>query len=241
DAFPVLAAALDELNGDPAKMAQFRKAYQIKRPQEPHGSQPLCSELFRTLGYYPGPGDGHVAEFFPQFIRSTIPNLEEFQGGAIRHVNVTYPALTRKMEEIASNQSPIETENFAKELAWEHTQLLDLLVSKLDNLGQTYYVNVPNQGYIPNLPQGAVVEIPARVDASGIHPISTGDLPESILPYVLHKISSLDLIIEAAMEGSRAKAVQALINDPYTTDFACAEKAVNELIDAEIQYLPNFQ
>jgi alpha-galactosidase/6-phospho-beta-glucosidase family protein len=43
------------------------------------------------------------------------------------------------------------------------------------------------------------------------------------------------------MEGSRRKAVQAMINDPYCTDMAVMEKCVNELIDAELKYLPNFQ
>jgi alpha-galactosidase/6-phospho-beta-glucosidase family protein len=63
----------------------------------------------------------------------------------------------------------------------------------------------------------------------------------SILPTLAHKVASLDLIIEAAMEGSRAKAVQALINDPYCTDIGMAKRCVNALIDAELAYLPNFR
>jgi alpha-galactosidase/6-phospho-beta-glucosidase family protein len=51
----------------------------------------------------------------------------------------------------------------------------------------------------------------------------------------------LDLIIESAMDGSRRKAVQALINDTYCTDIVAAERCVNELIDAELAYLPNFR
>jgi len=240
DAFPVFSAALDELNGNPSEMEKFRTRYEIKRPQEPNGDQPLCTALYRTLGYYPGPGDGHVAEFFPQLIHSTIKDLDVFQGEAIEHVKQTYPILTRKMEDIASGKSPIETESFAREMAWEHTQLLDILVAQFDDLGQIQYVNVPNRGYIPNLPEDVVVEVPARVDAKGIHPIPTGNLPESILPYLQHKVSSLNLIIEAAMEGSRRKAAQALINDPYTSDISEAVKTTNELIDVELKYLPRF-
>ena len=241
DAFLILSAALDELDGNPAQMEQFRARYEIKRPQEPQGGEPLCTSLFRTLGFYPGPGDGHVGEFFPQLIRSSVKNLENFQGGAIRYVHQSYPVLTKKMEEIANGTAPIDTESFAKELAWEHTQLLDILVSQFDNLGQTFYVNIPNRGCIHNLPDHVVVEIPAKTDKSGIHPFAIGDLPETILPYVIHKTASLDLIIDAAMEGSRQKAVQALVNDPYTTDVSAAIKTVNELIDAELKYLPRFK
>jgi alpha-galactosidase len=85
------------------------------------------------------------------------------------------------------------------------------------------------------------VEIPATVDAAGLHPFALGDLPDSILPTLAHKIAGLDLIIEAAVEGSRRKAIQALLNDPYCTDIASAVRCVNELIDAELPYLPNFR
>ena len=42
-------------------------------------------------------------------------------------------------------------------------------------------VNVPNAGYVPGLPEGAVVEAPARADASGLHPAGMAPLPEGIL------------------------------------------------------------
>lgn len=243
DAFPILRARLDELEGNPAAMEAFRKRYAgiVKRPQEPNAGQPLCATLFRLTGAYPGPGDGHVAEFYPHFIRSTVKNPDHFQGEAIANVRKTYPPLTERMKEIAEGKAPIHDESFAKELTWEHTQLLDILVSWMDNKGETFYVNIPNRGSIYNMPAEAVVEVPATVDRAGIHPFALGELPQAVLPMLNHKVSSLDLIIEAAMEGSRRKAVQALINDPYCTDLVAAEKCVNELIDAELKYLPNFQ
>lgn len=240
---PVLAAALDELEGSPEQMEQFRQKYAgiVKRPQEPQAGQALCRSLFRHFGAYPGPGDGHVAEFFPQLMRPLIKNVDDFQGGAIRYVRKSYPVLTQKMADIANNLSPIETESFARELAWEHTQLLDILVSQQDNLGQTFFVNIPNRGFIGNLPEETVVEVPVQVDAAGLHPYALGDLPAAVAPTLLHKAASLDLIIAAAMEGSREKAVQAFINDPHCTDMAAGERLVHELIEAELRYLPRFQ
>jgi alpha-galactosidase len=202
--------------------------------------QPLCAALFRRFGAYPGPGDGHVAEFYPQLIEPLLKDLEAFHGSAIRHVRETYPALREKMVAIGEGRVPIDASSFAKELAWEHTQLLDLLVSQQDDLGQVFYVNLPNRGYIHNLPDDVAVEIPARVDAGGIHPFALGDLPLPILPMMLHKVSSLELIIEAAWEGSRDRAVQAYLNDPYCTDIEAGARLVNELIDAQSAYLPRF-
>jgi alpha-galactosidase len=243
DAFPIVRAALDEQEGKPMEMEYFRAKYpQIApRAQEPQDRQPLCSTLFRKFGAYPGPGEGHVGEFFPQLMRPLISDVEKFQGGSIRWVHQSYPLLVQKMKDIAAGRVPIEAETFARELAWEHTQLLGIIASRQDNLGKTFFINLPNRGMITNLPAEAVVEIPATADAAGLHPFALGDLPKAVVPTLAHKIASLDLIIEAAMEGSRQKAVQALINDPHCTDMAAAERMVNELIDAELDYLPRFR
>ncbi len=207
---------------------------------EGEAGQPLCAALFRWFGAYPGPGDGHVAEFYPQLIAPLLKDADAFHGSAIRHVRGTYPVLREKMIAIAEGRLPIDASSFAKELAWEHTQLLDLLVSQQDDLGQVFYVNLPNQGYIHNLADDVAVEIPARVDAGGVHPFALGDLPLPVLPMMLHKLSSLELIIEAALEGSRDKAVQAFLNDPYCTDIEAGTRLVHELIDAQSAYLPRF-
>jgi alpha-galactosidase len=243
DAFPVLQAALDELSGSPQAMSRFRARYGdlIKRPQEPQAGEPLCETLFRQFGAYPGPGDGHVGEFFPQLMRPLVKDPESFQGHAIKYVKKSYPLLTEKMRQIALEGAPVDAEDFARELSWEHTQFLDIMASQQDNRSELFFVNLPNRGYIHNLPEGAVVETPALVDAAGLHPFALGDLPPAVVPTLLHKLSSLDLIIEAALEGSRRKAVQAFLNDPHCTDMAAGEQLVHALIDAELAYLPRFK
>ncbi len=82
DGMPVLAAALDELEGSPLAMERFRAKYGnlTKRPQEPNASQPLCTALFRLFGAYPGPGDGHVGEFYPQLMRPLVADPGQLPG-----------------------------------------------------------------------------------------------------------------------------------------------------------------
>ncbi|MBN1640302.1 MAG: hypothetical protein JXA09_03630 [Anaerolineae bacterium] len=243
DGFPALTAALDEADGRGAAMARVRA--QIGGLEEgslpPGGGQPLCAALYRCFGAYPGPGDGHVGEFYPQLAQPLVSDLEAYHGHASRNVRKTYPALSQKMLAIADGRAPIDASSFAEELAWEHTQLLDLMVARQDDLNKVFYVNVLNCGCVGNLPGEVVVEVPARVDAAGVHPLPLGDLPAPVVPTLLHKVSSLDLIIEAALEGSRAKAVQAFANDPHCTDLAAGARLVNELIDAQLQYLPRFR
>jgi alpha-galactosidase len=223
DGFPALTAALDRAAG------------------RPEGGQPLCAALYRRFGAYPGPGDGHVGEFYPQLALATVSDVDAYHGHAIRNVRKTYPALSQKMAQIAEGRAPIDASSFAEELAWEHTQLLDLMVARQDDRGEVFYVNVLNRGCIANLPDDVVVEVPARVDAAGVHPIPLGALPAAVLPTLLHKTATLDLIAEAALEGSREKAVQAFVNDPHCTDVAAGARLVNELIDAQLPYLPRFR
>ena len=170
DAFPILRARLDELEGSPEAMEAFRKKYKdiVSEPQEANAGQGLCATLFRLTGAYPGPGDGHVVEFYPQFIRWIgQESWNASREHAIENVKKTYPPLTAKMKEIADGKAPIHDESFAKELAWEHTQLLDILVSWMDNKGETFFINIPNRGSINNMPAEAVVEVPATVDRAG--------------------------------------------------------------------------
>ena len=243
DAFPLLHAALDEMQGDSGRADKFRKEFGglVKRPHEPSADQPLCTRLFHMLNAYPGPGDGHVAEFFPQLMTPLIGNVEHYQGEAIKYVYESYPKLREKMIATGTHDAPIDTEDFAKELAWEHTQFLDILASQQGNLGQVFHVNVPNKSYIHNLPDEAVVEVPATVNKAGIHPLALGDLPLPIVPVMAHKLASIDLIIEAAIEGSREKAIQAILNDPHCTDIDKGALLVNELIEAQLEYLPRFR
>lgn len=244
DAFPVLSAALEEMEGSAQAMERLKTQYAAlaDRPQEPfRGLQPVCTALYRRLGFYPGPGDGHVVEFYPQFMGHRLAGRGSVNGSALQSCRTTYPKLWCKMVDMADGRIPIDEQTFGEELAWEHTQLLGIFVSQQDNLGEVFWVNIPNQGYIHNLPDGVVLEVPARVDAGGLHPYALGDLPLSVLPALAHKVSSLELIIEAAMEGSRRKAVQAFLNDPYCTDLDAGARMVNELIDGESAYLPRFR
>ena len=51
-----------------------------------------------------------------------------------------------------------------------------LIASLHDGRGDVQVVDVRNEGAIPDLPAGAVVEVPAVVDRTGAHPIATAPL-----------------------------------------------------------------
>ena len=102
-------------------------------------------------------------------------------------------------------------------------------------------VNVPNQGYVPGLPDGAVVEVPARADASGLHPAAMEPLPEGILALLRTQTSINRLLVDAFAEGSRGTLLQALLLDPTTDSYRAAVHTINEMFRLQADVLPEME
>ncbi len=101
-------------------------------------------------------------------------------------------------------------------------------------------VNVRNDGAIPNLPDDAVVEVSARVDRDGAHPLPVDPLPPEMLGLVEHAKAYELLAIEAAMSGDRGDALKALMTNPLVGDYDVAEPLLDALLDANRDHLPRF-
>ncbi len=102
-------------------------------------------------------------------------------------------------------------------------------------------VNLVNGGLIPNLPGWAVVEIPAVVGADGIKGVRMGALPRGIAAVLNTAVYVQDLVVEAAVHGSRELALQALLADPVVQSADAAEKVLDELLKVHAPYLPQFK
>ena len=76
------------------------------------------------------------------------------------------------------------------------------------------HANVVNHGLIDNLPQDAVVEVPARVDGDGVHPVAFGPVPEAGAALNRTHLSVARLAVEAARTGDRDLVRQAVLLDP---------------------------
>ena len=101
-------------------------------------------------------------------------------------------------------------------------------------------VNVRNEGAIPNVPDDDVVEVPARIDADGAHPVATEPLASEMLGLVQHAKAYERLAIDAATSGSRATALKALLANPLVGDYERARPLLEALLTANERYLPRF-
>jgi alpha-galactosidase len=100
--------------------------------------------------------------------------------------------------------------------------------------------NLPNVGQIANVPTGATVETPVIVDGAGIHPVHIGALPEPIAELLRRETFVAQLGVDAAVEGSREKALQCLLLDPVITDIETGRKILDDYLTSYKEYLPQF-
>lgn len=102
-------------------------------------------------------------------------------------------------------------------------------------------VNVLNEGYAPNLPNGMVVEIPAIVDGDGIHPQKTEKIPTALAAMIATQGAITELLHEAYNEKSRNKLLQAVLLDPTVSSYNNAVAMINEMFEAQKEVLPDLR
>ena len=54
-------------------------------------------------------------------------------------------------------------------------------------------------------------------------------------------ITNQEMIVEAALTGNKKLALQALVNDPLVRNWEDAPKILDEILQANADYLPQFQ
>mgnify|MGYP005848477637 CR=1 FL=1 len=210
---------------------------------------PLTRKMLRLYGLYPHPSDDHIGEYlsfaaeycglhgydfaradewrergWQQLLRivrgeDPVPMPEEAGGSAEERMLEGRPRLTKSGE-------------FA----------FDIIASIVANR-QAFIeaVNIRNDGLIANLPDWAVVEVPAVAGADGLKGVQVGALPAGIAALLSPQVHVQDLVVEAAVHGSRELALQAMLADPMVQSAEAAEKCLDELLSVHREYLPQFK
>jgi 6-phospho-beta-glucosidase len=106
--------------------------------------------------------------------------------------------------------------------------------------GDVQVVDVRNDGALPDLPDDAVVEIPARIDGDGAHPIGLAPLAPELLGLVEAAKAYERLTVSAATTGDRATALKALLANPLVPTYDAAAGLLDALLEANRQHLPRF-
>ena len=115
-----------------------------------------------------------------------------------------------------------------------------LIASLLGGVDGTHVVDVRNDGALPDLPADAVVEVPARIDAAGAHPLPLAPLAPELLGLVQQVKVYERLAVRAALTGDRALALKALLANPLVREHQIAVPLLDALLEGSRAHLPRF-
>jgi 6-phospho-beta-glucosidase len=124
--------------------------------------------------------------------------------------------------------------------AYYSTVATQLLNAHYNNLNETHVVNTRHNGMVPGWPTDWVLEMPAKVDRQGIHPLPAKPLPAMCFG-LLSQVKAYDLLtVEAAVHGDRDAAFQALIANPLGPTPDKAQSVLEDMLETHRVHLPQF-
>lgn len=115
-----------------------------------------------------------------------------------------------------------------------------LIASLHEGTGDVQVVDLRNGGALPDLTDDAVVEVPARIDRDGAHPLPLGPLAPELHGLVEAAKAYERLAVTAAVSGSRDTALKALLANPLVAEFETAAALLDPLLEANRRHLPRF-
>jgi alpha-galactosidase len=190
---------------------------------------PLTRRLFRTFGLWPTCSDDHTGEYLAY----------GWEGGEHGHDFVNDEKgrvqFTKEIEETIAGTRPIP-EDWLKP-SWGERAVA--VIAGIQHNQKRYIESgiVRNAGIIPNLDADCAVEVPVMADATGVHPISLGPLPDGIAKILGQQVLVQQLAVEAAVHGSKDLALQCLLVDPVINSTDAAVKLLDELWEINRPYI----
>jgi alpha-galactosidase len=215
DAYPRLFAAME----DPDTYAKDKVRF----------------ELMRRFGYYVTESSEHNAEYVPYFLKDD-ELIERYDVPVDEYVRRSEENLTAYAETRRKLQAG---EEFQLGRSVEYGSLI--IHSMVTGEARAVYGNVKNTGLITNLPEGCCVEVPILVDATGLRPCHTGDLPPQCAATCAPHTAVQNLTVRAALEGRRDHVHHAAMLDRHTPSVLSLDEIaamVDELIEAHGDALP---
>jgi 6-phospho-beta-glucosidase len=192
----------------------------------------LPAALLRTLGAVPS--------YYLRYYYATGEVLEEQRRNPSRAEQVM--AIERELLELYRDPAlDTKPELLERRGGAFYSEAAAALIASLHaGTGDVQVVDVRNDGALPDLPDDAVVEVPARIDRDGAHPLPLAPLAPELLGLVQQAKAYERLAVRAAVAGDRTAALKALLANPLVREYRVAEPLLDALLDSSRAYLPRF-
>ncbi|MFQ5435294.1 MAG: hypothetical protein ACE5FD_10505 [Anaerolineae bacterium] len=200
--------------------------------------EPLTRRVYDAFGLFPIPGDEHLCEYLPWLSDAITKPWDKYD---VSLYDWDYWAQDRHsghddIARMAAGDQPVDALREA-----DSEGALEMIANMAGGTNHAHIaVNLPNQGYITNLPGGAIVEIPGLVNGRGVQGVGVGSLPEGIAELCRREITVTQLCVDAAVNGDRQAALQCLLLSPGITDMDVAQQILDDYLTTYRKFLPQF-
>ncbi|OCQ51143.1 Maltose-6'-phosphate glucosidase MalH [Photorhabdus australis subsp. thailandensis] len=186
-----------------------------------------------------------IMDHFPEYVPNPylqyylMPNqILEHQKPNYTRANEVMDGREKKLFEAAAEfeRTGILSETF--HVGVHGAFIVDVACSLAFNLRQRHLVITENKGAIANLPYDAMIEVPAYITAQGAEPVRIGNVPLFYQALLIQQLASEQLLVEAALQGSYEKALQAFTLNRTVPTMQHAKAILDEMIEANRNYWP---
>ena len=119
--------------------------------------------------------------------------------------------------------------------------IVDVAMSLAYDQNRRFLVMVKNEGAIENLPDDAMVEVPAYLTCKGPEPVRVGKIPTFYKGLIEQQNACEQMLCEAAIEHSYKKALMAFTLNKTVPSAMTAKKILDDMIVANREYWPELK
>jgi alpha-galactosidase/6-phospho-beta-glucosidase family protein len=230
DLFPRLQAMVEDPKTFASRAKEARSNKKNQRWFEILGD--VSNDLLRRFGALGAAGDRHLCEFVPWYVTS-----EE----ALHRWGIVLTPYSWRVARYKLIDKPVEF-YAERELKPSGEEGVSLIGALLGHHNVDTNMNLPNQGQVPGLPHGHVVESYAQVRRDKITPIVSKTLPTGANALVNRIVDVQQLTLQAALGMDTDLGFQAMLADPLVSiPMDDAWKMYVKMLRHTREYLPGWQ
>jgi alpha-galactosidase len=198
----------------------------------------FSAEICKLFGYFPSCADGHISDHL------WFTDREVMKKYRMEPYPVDQWFGNRDEGSWEKVSSGVRTKEDAKRFisrrrtGWHNVQIARSMLRGEPSPFPA--IDVVNRGAISNLSPDIVVELPGVIGPDSISAVQVGDLPEQVAPVCELNGRITNLVADAAATGSRKKALQALILDPFVHSVTKAGKMLDDILAYNAKYETRF-
>jgi 6-phospho-beta-glucosidase len=190
-------------------------------------------ELVRTLGVFP--------TYYLQYYYDHPKKLAEARAAGKTRGEVVWEVEKALLEKYADPNQVVKPPELSQRGGARYSEAaVNLILSLMLDRRDIQIVVARNGASLPDLSPDAAVEVPCVVGAHGVTPLSMGPLPDTIRPLCQQAKAWESATVKAGVSGSRRDARLAMLLNPLVPSFEAATSLVDEMLDANREYLPQF-